>query len=496
MRLANAHHAQSRRSRSIFGAAMLLVWMALCPITASAAPLFSTPVSYDVALNPYSVAVADLNGDGRPDIATVSGSLTLLFGSDSGQFAGRVDYPLPAWGGHVDAGDLDGDGDIDLMVTTSSSALAFFNPGNGVFGNPTACLALVYDFHSSVLADLNGDHVLDLAVTSQSPDSLYVLLGRGNGTFDNPVEYSAGNIPIDLTAGDLDGDGRQDLVVVNSLGIVAPTLLGEHAPMSEPTISVLLNSGQGTFGSPEGYDPSLFAVAVAVGDFTGDGIPDLVETDSYQECACGLIYVLPGKGDGTFGAAIGGNISASYPAHVAVADLNADGKLDLAIGENYSYLPYDYVIIALGKGDGTFTFQEESHVGLGASSVALSDVNGDGKLDLVTANAYSNSVSVAFGSVGSVGVTPPGDGLALEGAQPDPAISGLTVAFSLPDAAPATLSVYNVSGRRVLSRQLDALGPGRHILDLDQEARLASGVYLLRLTHGNHSFVRRAVVLR
>jgi len=494
MRLENALPVQSRGSTwSVVGAATILLGMAVAPSAARAAApqlLFGNPVSYDVAVTPHSLAVADLNGDGRPDIATVSGSLTVLFGSDSGQFGGRVDYKLPSWGYHVDAGDLDGDGDIDLVVTTGSSVLVFLNSGNGVFGTPTPCLA---GSGSSVLADLNGDHVLDLAVAS---DSLYVLLGRGDGTFQHPVAYPAGNVPIDLAAGDLDGDGRTDLIDVNSLGIVAPSAIGERTMTDNSTVSVFLNGGQGTFGSRVGYAPSLFAVAVAVGDFTGDGIPDLVETDSYQECACGKVYVLPGNGDGTFGAAIDGNIYASYPTHVAVADLNADGKLDLAIGENGSYLPYDYVIIALGNGDGTFAFHEESHVGLGSLSVALSDVNGDGKLDLITVNAYSNTVSVAFGSVGSVGVTPPGDGLALEGARPDPAISGLTVAFSLPDAAPATLSVYSVSGRRVLSRQLEGLGPGRHVLDLDQEAPLASGVYLLRLTHGNRSFVRRAVVLR
>jgi hypothetical protein len=96
-----------------------------------------------------------------------------------------------------------------------------------------------------------------------------------------------------------------------------------------------------------------------------------------------------------------------------------------------------------------------------------------------------------------VGVPGPSkDRLALEGARPDPAIAGLTVAFSLPDAAPAELSVYDVSGRRVLDRPVNGLGAGRHVLSLDREAPIASGVYMLCLTHGNRSLVQRAVVIR
>lgn len=206
---------------------------------------------------------------------------------------------------------------------------------------------------------------------------------------------------------------------------------------------------------------------------------------------------MPGKGDGTFGAAIASHASVSYPTHVAIADLNGDGKLDLAIGENGPSAPYDYVDIALGNGDGTFTVTERPAVGYGALSLALKDVNGDGTLDLITANYGSSTVAVAFGTTGPVGVTgPPGDGLALEGARPDPAIAGLTVAFSLPDAAPAELSVYDVAGRRILNREVSGLGAGRHVLRLDGEAPIASGMYLLRLTHGNRSLVQRAIVLR
>jgi len=222
--------------------------------------------------------------------------------------------------------------------------------------------------------DLNGDGKLDLVVTgSNDADAVSVLLGNGDGTFQAPVNYPTGQYPNSVAVGDFNNDGKLDLAVAN---------------VGTNDVSVLLGNGDGTFQAAVQYGAGSAPSPVAVGDFNGDGNLDLavgnVQSDN--------VSVLLGNGDGTFQAPVGYAVG-SFPASVAVGDFNGDGKLDL-VETNYAD---GNVGVLLGNGDGTFQTAVYYGVGQGPNSVAVGDFNGDGKLDLAVANVVDSTVSVLLG---------------------------------------------------------------------------------------------------
>jgi hypothetical protein len=179
-----------------------------------------------------------------------------------------------------------------------------------------------------------------------------------------------GASPRFVAIGDLNSDGKPDLVAANSGGT---------------TVSILLGTGTGTFGSQTTYPVGTNPYSVAIGDLNGDGKPDLVVANTGGTTAS----VLLGTGTGTFGTQTTYPVGAS-PYSAAMSDLNGDGKLDLAVA-NYSN---NTASILLGKGDGTFGTQTTYPVGANPYFVAMSDLNGDGKLDLAVANVGSSTVSI------------------------------------------------------------------------------------------------------
>jgi hypothetical protein len=177
-----------------------------------------------------------------------------------------------------------------------------------------------------------------------------------------------------VATGDINGDGKLDLVVANS---------------NVNTASVLLGNGDGTFQAAQSVPvPYFYTNAVAVGDLNGDGKLDLFVTQGTN------IYVLPGNGDGTFQSPIASRLGFG-PNSVAVGDFNGDGKADLALTDDFYSAT---VSVALGNGDGTFQAAQSVPAGASANSVAVGDLNGDGKLDLVEGSRIDNHVSVLLGN--------------------------------------------------------------------------------------------------
>jgi hypothetical protein len=235
---------------------------------------------------------------------------------------------------------------------------------------------------SVAVGDFNGDGKPDLAVTNRESNNVSVLLGNGDGTFQAAVNYGAGSGPVSVAVGDFNGDGKPDLAVANS-----------DFSSGIGNVSVLMGKGDGTFQAAVNYAAGSHPGFVAVGDFNGDGKPDLAVTNQFSGDGSGSgsnnVSVLMGKGDGTFEAAV--NYAAgSVPAFVAVGDFNGDGKPDLAVANGGS----NNVSVLLGKGDGTFQTAVNYAVGAYPALVALGDFNGDGKPDLAVANSGSNDVSV------------------------------------------------------------------------------------------------------
>ena len=222
--------------------------------------------------------------------------------------------------------------------------------------------------------DFNGDGKMDLVTANLGSNTVGVLLGNGDGTFQAVQTYATGSWPWFVTTADLNGDGKLDLIVANR---------------SSNTISILLGNGDGTFQAQRTIAVGSIPFCVAVGDFNGDGKPDLAVTNASNN----TLSVLLGNGDGTFGTAKT-FATGTYPISLVTADLNGDGKLDLVAANGDS----NSVSVLLGNGDGTFQTHRDYAVGSDPDGLAVADFNDDGKLDLVASNDGSDSVSVLLGN--------------------------------------------------------------------------------------------------
>lgn len=218
-------------------------------------------------------------------------------------------------------------------------------------------------------ADFNGDGRTDLA--GASPSAVGILLGNGDGTFQSARTTAfAGDLSA-IAAGDFDGDGRVDLVVCRKLA---------------NAVAILLGNGDGTFRSPRTFTVGMQPVSTAVADFNGDGVADLVTANSGEP----TVSVLLGNGDGSFRPPVHllsenpGFFPFVIPFRVAVTDLNADGIADIAVANEGDGGQVNFL---LGRGDGTFRPFSGVSDAYGAAEMVLSDLDGDGKIDLAYADA-------------------------------------------------------------------------------------------------------------
>ena len=447
------------------------------------------------------LAEGDFNGDGHTDIAMgVEGGIVILIGKGDGSFVSGDLYDMGQVTGTCAVGDFSGDGFPDIAVSLPATYPRILS-GNGQGG-----FTLAQDQNKSygtqapisdmAAADFNGDGKRDLVIAT-SPGS--VLLGAGNATFSAPASVSGSTV-----VGDLNGDGRSDMVAIS--GTMIASLLGQangtfttvSTPLRNPTftgvagladlnndgkldvliyaytqIEVWLGNGDGSFTYHGGIDISSFLAAqvVAVADLDGDGKADVILAPSSNPASpSGPLVIFYGNGDGTFQTPVLLPISHRYW-QVVVADMNRDNKADLVVSDGSG--------IAVITNEGARSFGNEEHfvAGSSVSKLSVTDINGDGFPDIVAANSGGTTVAVLLNEPNGV----PPDGAASFGVlsiTPEPSKYIQPFTLSIKMSAPAggpvpTGSVsYSLDGSFVVTAPLvagtatysfvSALAPGTH----------------------------------
>jgi hypothetical protein len=337
---------------------------------------------------PAGLAAGDLDRDGRPDLAVALGGtseIAVLLGDGRGRFSPAPGGPLPvASAPHlVEIGDVDGDGNPDLVATAHDShgVFVWLGDGKGRFrsraGSPYPALSEGKPHnHGLALADLDRDGDLDVLSTDDTAHVVAVLLGDGRGAFvPAPLSpFPVGRQPYPPALGDLDRDGRLDLVTPD---------------VEDGTLSVLLGDARRGFRAAAGSPIAVTArpYFVALGDLDGDGALDVVA--SHDDVS--LVTLLLGDGRGGFRPAAGSPLAGGRRAGRAVIhDVDRDGRNDLVLGSG------EGVIVRLGDGRGGLAPATGSPfpVGRGSWSVVVGDFDSDGKPDLATADVESGTVSV------------------------------------------------------------------------------------------------------
>lgn len=485
---APAAASRRRRSSAARGAAVLTGLLAmLAPIGAGARPVAPvspgartvplgvvlpdtgsrptsqqlTRIDYLVASNPFGVAVADLNGDGRLDFVAVnqgSSTVTRWLGDGSGAFADRSDYIVGGGPFSVAVGDLDGDGRPDLAVACINSYVVSVLFADGAGGYRRSDFSTDVTPLSVAIADLNADGKPDIITANHSGHSISVLMNLGGGAFAPPVNLPIGLYPYALAVGDLNHDGRPDVAAVNFYA---------------NTVSVRLGNGGTDFGLISAYPTGTNPSSIAIADVNGDGQPDLVVVNS----AGNSVEVLYGDGTGQF-ATQGYYATGTNPVTAVVADLDGDGLPDLAVTNKGS----NSISFLIANPAGGFNPRTDFGVGNLPWSVATGDFNGDGARDLVVTNSGDGTASVMLQS-GPDNRTPTSTSLTSD-INPSAAGQLITLTATVsPASAPSAVYFFDGS-LRIGTAYLNA---GSAAI---QVSTLSRGVHALTAVYGGNATYR------
>lgn len=403
---------------------------------------FGRAIDSTVNGNLGSFAVADFNGDGKPDIVTADtrpGSFTkevsFLRNEGAGAFSVQAESAVGVAFSSLTPVDIDDDNDIDLVATdchNTGMASVLLNQGAGSFAPQMEGEATTSNSYNVGVApvsiaagDLDGDGRMDLVAANSGGGTVSVLLNQGGGGLASEVSYDVGSVPESAVVGDLDEDGVPDIVVANRGSESLSVLLGHgdgtfadqvvdsvgpepravavsdldgdgHSDLlvafgalfleeepSDHAVAVLLGHGDGTFAEAVTYPVGADPLSLITADLDADGHPDVVATSGSSES----VSILLNRGDGIFAEFVAYPVSA-LPSSVVAADFDGDGDVDLAVANRGS----DAVSLLLNSGDGEFAPQALLNAGSEPSALSAADLDGDGDSDLIVANARSQTV--------------------------------------------------------------------------------------------------------
>jgi FG-GAP-like repeat/FG-GAP repeat len=298
---------------------------------------FSGPKLFDAGDTALSgLTVGDFDGDGKLDIATCGNTVEVFKGLNNGRFTLMKRFTGFNTPQNVVAADFNGDGKPDLAITQvlGDAVSLIFSKGNGTFSKVTNIPTTLGGPSGIAVADFNRDKINDFVITNIGTNvtstnvGFTIFYGKGNGTFKQvPFANGAGSRPGAVAAGDLNHDHRPDLVITNG---------GFNTSDGQPTVTVLVQKGNGLFKRVHTYTVGSVPEAVGIGEFNGDGIADL-----------------------------------------AIANFGSDN-----------------ITVLLGNGDGSVKFNRNYTAGSGNGSIALSDLNADGKTDIVTDGFNTDKIDV------------------------------------------------------------------------------------------------------
>lgn len=353
--------------------------------------VLGTRRSHAVQDKPHSVALADVDGNGRLDVVTATAgtnSVNVLLGLNS-TLAPATSWPAGTYPKFAESGDFNRDGKPDIVTAdqNSNTVSVLLGLGNAAFGRPTSLPACAAD-HEVAVGDFNRDNRDDVAVACHraSFGGVSVFLGNGRGGFGPVINVAtAGRRAHSLALADLDRNGTLDIITANK---------------ASADVSVLLGKGDGTFLPAVTYRVGAGPHSVRVADLNGDAKLDVVTAND----TANSITVRFGRGDGALGRRLDRVVSTASGVStksVAVADLDADGDTDV-VASTVTYprccLPGgNTVSVFLNRGDGTFGVRRDFATGQGPFSIVAHDVTRDGVQDLVTADWHSDTISVLRG---------------------------------------------------------------------------------------------------